>query len=131
MYISELFKEMFKQIRSESLVQFFTPYTCKESYLPTRGSSRNNIPSKNCRTVVKRKCLENSFPKIYNYLLNLDLTPQCLLKITKSEMKSYVDSISLLYVRDNREVLSLFFFEYGYICWILRKIMPKPLNCFL
>ena len=43
--------------------------------------------------------------------------PQNLLKMTKSKMKSYVDSVSLLYVRDNREVLSLFFFvsEYVYI----------------
>ena len=118
MYISEFIKEMFKQVRLESPVQFFTPYTCKESHLPTRGSSRNNIPSKDYRTVVKRKCLENSFRKFYNYLLNLDLIPQNVLKMTKSEMKSYVDSVGLLYVRDNREVciivcmivfLSLFF----------------------
>ena len=113
MYISELIKEMFKQIRLESPVQFFTPYACKESHLPTRGSSRNNSPSKYYRTVVKRKCLENSFRKIYNYLLNLDLIPQNLLKMTKSEMKSYVDIVSLLYVRDNREVFSLFFLSIG------------------
>ena len=109
MYISELIKEMFKQIKLESPVQFFTPYICKDSHLPTRGSSRNTIPSKYYRTVVKRKCLENSFRKIYNYLVNLDLIPQNVLKMTKSEMKSYVDSVSPLYVRDNREVLSLFF----------------------
>ena len=112
-YISEWIKEMFKQIRLESPVQFFTPYACKESHLPTRGSSRNNIFSKFYRTVVKRKCLENSFRKIYNYLLNLDLIPQNLLKMTKSEMKSYDDSVSLLYVRDNREVFSLFFLSIG------------------
>ena len=61
-------------------------------HLPTQGSSRKNIPSKSYRTVVKRKCLENSFRKIYNSLLNLDLIPQNILKMTKSEMKSYVDS---------------------------------------
>ena len=61
------------------------------------------------RLFKKSKCLENSFRKNYNYLLNLDLIPQNLLKMTKSEMKSYVDSVSLLYVRDNREVFSLFF----------------------
>ena len=110
MYISESIKEMLKQIRLESPVQFFTPHTCKESHLPTRGRSRNHIiPSKYYRTVVNRKCFENSFQKIYNYLLNLDLIPQNLLRITKSEMKSYVDSVSLLYVCDNIEVLSLFF----------------------
>ena len=69
-----------------------------------------DITSKCYKTVVKRKCLENSFWKIYKYLLNLDLIPQKLSKMTKSEMKSYVDSVSLLYVRDNREVFSLFFF---------------------
>ena len=52
---------------------------------------------------------------MYNYLLNLDLIPQSLLKMTKSEMKSYVDSVSLLYVRDNREALSLFFWVWEYI----------------
>ena len=35
--------------------------------------------------------------------------------MTKSEMKSYVDSVSLLYVRDNREVLLLFFCVWEYI----------------
>ena len=82
MYISELIKGMFKQIRLESPVLFFTPHTYKESHLPTRGSSRKKIPSNYYRTVVKRKCLENSFRKIYNYLLNLDLIPQNLLKMT-------------------------------------------------
>ena len=133
MYISQLINEMFKQIRLESPVHFFTPHTCKESHLPTRGSSRNNIPSKYYRTVVKRKCLENSYWKIHNYLLNLDFIPQNLLKLTKSVMKSSVDSVSLFYVRDNR-VVSSWFFKYGNIyiyIFDMRLIMPKPLNRFL
>ena len=115
MFISELIKEMFKQIRLEFPVQCFTPYSCKKSHFPNYGSSRTNNPSKYYRTVVKRKCLENSFQKGYNYMLNLDLVPQNFLKMTKSEMKSYVDSVSLIYVRDNREVLSWFFRVWKYI----------------
>ena len=78
LYISELIKEMFKQIRLESPVQFFTPHTCEVSHLLTRRSSRNNIPSKYYRTFVKCYCLENYSRKIYNQVLNMDLIPQTL-----------------------------------------------------
>ena len=54
MYVSELIKKMFNQIRLDSPVQFFLPHTSKVSHLLTCGSSRNNIPSKCYRTVVKR-----------------------------------------------------------------------------
>ena len=89
--------------------QCFTPYTCKGSHLPTRGAQETIFP----RNIIGQSSSVNvskTFRKFHNYLLSLNLIPQILLKMTKSEMKSYVDSVRLLlYVRDNREVLSLFF----------------------
>ena len=56
MYISDLIKEMFKQTRLESAVQFFILPTSKESRLPTRGRSRNIFLEEIIfRRVVKRK----------------------------------------------------------------------------
>ena len=54
--------------------------------------------------------------------------------MTKSEMKSYVDSVSLLYVRDNREVLSLFCLVYiryeNDYAKILELFYVSKNNCF-
>ena len=93
--LSDLIHEVLKQIILESLVQFFTSRKCKECPLPTRGLPRSTVLSEYCTTVVK--------------LLNLYLILQNL-KMTKTEVKSIVDIISLLYV-DNKTVLSLAFFE--------------------
>ena len=105
---------MFKQIRLESRVQFFTLLTCKESHLTTGGRSKNHFPGNigqrlKCKCLnlqIDQKCLNFLFGKFITVHFGFDTAK--FIEDDKSEIKSIVDSISLLCVRDNRDVSSLF-----------------------
>ena len=65
LYMEELVKELFKQLRTDTPQKFFPEKVAEKN---KRWSQKGLFSSISCRTVVKRKSLENTLRKAFNWL---------------------------------------------------------------
>ena len=63
LYMEELVKELFKQLRNETPQKFFPEKVAEKNKPTTRWSQKGLFSSTYCRTVVKKKSLENTLEK--------------------------------------------------------------------
>ena len=74
LYVLEVFKEVFKQIRIESPLHLLQVEK-EQTRLKTRFSEKGLLPTAYCRTVTKQKTIENTLRKAYNWLKVHNLIP--------------------------------------------------------
>ena len=109
LYVAELFKELFRQLRYEAPNQYLPEPSTIDSHINTRGKEKGLLRSKFCRTVAKRKSIENSLRKAHNWLTELRLVPLELRYMTRLQVKLYLQNLNALYVMDNKHLFSMFF----------------------
>ena len=76
--MEEHFKELFKQLRNETPQKFVPEKVAEKNEPTTRWSQKGLFSSTYCRTVVKRKSLENTLRKAFNWLKWMNLLPKIL-----------------------------------------------------
>ena len=108
LYILEVFKEVFKQIRVESPLCFLQVEK-EQTSVRTRESEKGLFTTVYCRTVTKRKSIENTLKKAYNWLKEHNLIPIDIAKLTKAQIDTHLKKIDCLYVFDGLELRKLFF----------------------
>ena len=107
LYVLEVFKEVFKQIRIESPLHFLQVEK-EQTRLKTRFSEKGLLPTAYCRTVTKQKSMENTLRKAYNWLKVHNLISIDFAKVTKAQIDTHLKLIDTLYVFDVLELRKLF-----------------------
>ena len=107
LYIIEVFKELFKQLRCKKN-QYFT---YKKNHIARMKASKTErlLQPKLCRTILKKKLMEKVLRTAYNWLEHMSLIPDYLKMMSSFSLKQYISQLSLLYVIDNKSLFDLFF----------------------
>ena len=108
LYLAELLKELFRQLRSEA-PNTYLPETLESNSTNTRGKTKGLLPSIYSKTLTKKKSLANGLGKAYNWLTELKLLPTNLKNMTRPQVRHYVQNLISLYVVDNRHLFSMYF----------------------
>ena len=109
LYIIEMIKEFFKQLRCGVPLQSIDVLKNNRSQYPTRRNSKGLFSSKYNRTVVKKKSVENTSQKAYNCLKYIEFSLINHSLLSQAQVKKLATKIGQLYVVDNRELFSVFF----------------------
>ena len=109
LYIVEVLKELFKELRGESPMRLLQPNEPSEQCIRTRRASKGLFRPTYNRTVASRKSLSSSLKKSYNWLTEMNLLPSNLRELSQFQVKKPVSKISSNYVVDNRELFSMFY----------------------
>ena len=97
LYVMELFREVFKQLKSES--PLFSLDRIDVCHYNTRRKEKGLLPLTFCRTVTRAKSVDNRLRKAYNWLKDHDLIPVDLPKMSSAQTQAHLKKISDLYVR--------------------------------
>ena len=108
LYLAELLKESFRQIRSEPPITYL-PETLESNSTNTRGKTKGLLLSIYSRTLTKEKSLANGLRKAYNWPTELKLLPINLKNMTRPQVRQYAQNFISLYVIDNKHLFSRFF----------------------
>ena len=108
LYLAELLQELFRQLRSEA-PNTYLPETLESNSTNTRGKTKGILHSIYSRTLTKKKSLANGLQKAYNWLTELKLLPTNLKKVTRPQVRQYVQNLISLYVVDKRHLFSMYF----------------------
>ena len=109
LYVIELVKELFKQIRSESPLQYIIPQSLAVIKKQTRWSLRGLFPPSISKTTKNKKSLANLLKKTCNWLKQLNLLPENFQNFSFQQVKAHISKISELYIKDNRDVFALYY----------------------
>ena len=67
------------------------------------------MPAQYSRTVLKRRSLENLLRLTYDWLVEAELTPIDLRKLSSYQVKKLITSLTANYVVDNKHLLAYYF----------------------
>ena len=108
LYMEELVKELFKQLRNETPQKFFPEKVAEKNKPTTPWSQKGLFSSTYCRTVVKRNSLENTLRKAFNWLKWMNLLEN-IESFSKVQLRKYTQNLTDLYIVDNKHLYSNFF----------------------
>ena len=109
LYTLEIVKELFKQLRNESAVQYLEIPNVSDAIMTTRWRAKGLFSTTHSRTVTNWKSLENTLRKTYNWLKWMDLIPNDINKLSSPKMRAYLIKLGSLYIIDNKELHSILF----------------------
>ena len=98
----ELAKELFKQIRSESPLQYIIPQSLAVIKKQTRWSLRGPFPPPKLKTTKNKKSSANLLKKAYDWLKQLNFLPENFQNFSFQQVKAHISKISELYLKDNK-----------------------------
>ena len=98
LFLVELIKELFKQIRLESPSQLLKLGNKPENIHVTRFRRNQLLPSLYSRTTLKRKSLTNSVRIAHNWFMELKLIPMNLKDLPAITVKTYIVTWTKLYI---------------------------------
>ena len=75
----------------------------------TRWNMKKWMPAQYSRTVLKRRSLENLLRLTYNWLMEAELIPTYLRKLSSYLVKKLITSITANYVVDNKHLFAYYF----------------------
>ena len=67
------------------------------------------MPAQYTRTVLKRRSLENFFRLTYDWLMEAELIPIDLRKVSTYQVKQLITNITANYVVDNKHLFAFYF----------------------
>ena len=108
LFLVDLIKELFKQIRLESPSQLLDLGNIPEKIHATMFRRKQLLPSIYCRTTLKRKSLTNSLRIAHNWLMELNIIPLNLKDLPAITVKNYIMTLTKLYIVDNKYLFNLF-----------------------
>ena len=109
LFIFENIKELFRQLRSEAPKSFIKLNTDDVGRYTTRWNVKKLIPAQYSRTVPKRRSLENFLRLTYNWLMEAELIPIDLKKLSIHQVKKLISNITANYVVDNKHLFACYF----------------------
>ena len=109
LFILEIIRELFREIRSESPLKLLDFDTTAKKPIDTRRKLKGFIDNTYSRTVVKRKSLANSLIRAYNWLKNWDLIPPTINELTRKQVGHYITNVLSVYIIDNKDLMALFY----------------------
>ena len=110
LYIVEVLKELFKELRGESAMRFIQPNETSEQRIRTRRASKGFFSPTYNRTVASRKSLSNSLKKAYNWLTEKNLLPSNLRELPQFQVKKLLSKIAP-FVLLIKELFSMFYYS--------------------
>ena len=108
-FVLENIKELFRQLRSEAPKSFIVLDANDVGTYTTRWNMKKLMPAQYSRTVLKRRSLENLLRLTYNWLMEADLIPTSLRKLSSYQVKRLIASITANYVVDNKHLFAYYF----------------------
>ena len=109
LYTLEIVGDLFKQLSNESTVQYLEIPNVSDEIMATRWRAKGLFSTTDSRTVTKRKSLENTLRKTYNWLKWVDLIPNDMNKLSSLKMRAYFTKLGSLYIIDNKELHTIIF----------------------
>ena len=110
LFVLENIKEPFRQLTSEAPKSFIVLDANDVGTYTTRWNMKKLMSAQYSRTVLKRRSLENLLRLTYNWLMEADLIPTDLKKLSSYQVKKLIRSITANYVVDNKH-LFVYYFE--------------------
>ena len=107
LYVNEIFREVFYQLRSESPVIFLNKGFVNK--YDTRSARKGHLQTSYCRKVAKSKSIQNVLTKGHNWLKTFNLIPENLTKMTSKQAVSYLRVLRDLYIAGDSNIVSIFF----------------------
>ena len=98
-----------EQLRNETPQKYFPEKIVEKNKPTTRWGQKGLFCLTYCRTVVKRKSLENTLRKAFNWLKWMDLLPENIESFSKVQLRKYTKNLTDLYIVDNKQLYSIFF----------------------
>ena len=108
-YTLEIVKELFKQLRNESAVQYLEIPNASDAIMTTRWRAKGLFSTTYSRFVTNWKSLENTLRKTYNWLKWFDWIPNDINKLSSPKMRAYLTKLGSLYIIYNKELHSILF----------------------
>ena len=109
LFVLENIKELFRQLRSEAPESFIVLDANDVGTYTTRWNMKKLMPAQYSRTVLKRRSLENLLRLTYNWLMEAELIPTYLRKLSSYQVKKLITSITANYVVDNKHLFAYYF----------------------
>ena len=107
LYLAELLKELFRHFRSEA-PRTYLPEILKSNSTDTRGKTKGLLPSIYSRTLTKKITRQWS-TKSLQLAYWIKSAAQKLKKMTRPQVRQYVQNLISLYVVDNRHLFSMYY----------------------
>ena len=105
----EIFQEIFKKSRIESPLKLIDINLSTLQLLVTRRKVRGLIDIPYSRTDVKGKLWANTMIRAHNFLVDLDLIPDGLVNLTKSQVSFHITNVLSVYNMVKKDPKSFFF----------------------
>ena len=109
LFILENIKELFRQLRLEAPKSFIVLDANDVRTYTTRWNMKKLIPAQYNRTVLKRRSLENFLRLTYNWLMEAELIPKEVRKLSSYQVKKLITTITTNYVVDNKYLFAYYF----------------------
>ena len=109
LFILENIKELFRQLRLEAPKSFIVLDANDVRTYTTRWNMKKLIPAQYNRTVLKRRSLENFLRLTYNWLMEAELIPKDVRKLSSYQVKKLITSITTNYVVDSKYLFAYYF----------------------
>ena len=105
-YLMELFADVFKQLRTESLLSSLNKAGNHSYY--TRRNKKGLFSIPYSRTVTESKSVENRLRQAYNWLKDRDLNPKEIRRLSNLQISLQLKKISELYIIGSNVSISIF-----------------------
>ena len=109
LFVLENIKELFKQLRSEAPKLLIGLDANDVGTYTTRWNMKKLMPAQYSWTVLKRRSLENLLRLTYNWLMEADVIPTDLRKLSSYQVKKLITSITANYVVGNKHLFAYYF----------------------
>ena len=108
LFLVDLIKELFKQIRLESPSQLLDLGNIPENIHATMFRRKQLLPSLYYRTTLKRKSLTNSLRIAHHWVMELKLIPMDLNDLPAFNVNDYMMTLTKLYIVDKKYIQFVF-----------------------
>ena len=108
LYFRQIFKEIFNQLRGKTPLETFNLGSLNNRRV-TRASVAKTLPSMKTRTQIMQRSWKNVSLKCYNFLKSNELIPDNLSQLTEHQLNGYFKNLFLLFLKDNGDLIDLFF----------------------
>ena len=108
LYFRQIFKETFNQLRGKTPLETFNLDPLINRRV-NRASVAKFFLSMKTRTQIMQRSWKNVSLKCYNFLKSNELIPDNLNQLTEHQLNGYVRKMFSLFLKDNGDLLGLFF----------------------
>ena len=130
LFVLENIKELFRQLKSEAPKSFIVLDANDVGTYTTRWNMKKLMPAQYSWTVLSRRSLENLLRLTNNWLMETELIPTGLRKLSSYQVEKLITSITANYVVDKNNLFAYYFENITFSVVVLKvSAVLKVANC--